>query len=290
MKRAGIYLLLTFLITWLLGIALLFNGGLESSFAPLIFDIVLLIPGGMVFVTRAVTKEGFKDPLLLPRFRQNWRYMLLAWLGTLAVVLLGFGAYFLVFSGQFDWQMTDAVNAYMEAYKDQGYTEDTIRQALYMQIVGVLYMPIFFNGLMCFCEELGFRGYLQTKLQEVYGLWQSVILTGIIWGIWYSPWIIMGYNYGTDYSLYPLGGCLAMIVYCVIVGIYLSWLKLKTNSIWPGAIASTMLNASATAYAYFMNTDDYNLFLGPCPTGLLGGLGFIAVAAVCMVQIRKMAR
>ncbi|SEK86248.1 CPBP family intramembrane glutamic endopeptidase [Carnobacterium iners] len=64
----------------------------------------------------------------------------------------------------------------------------------------LLNFPIFIIGGGL--EELGWRGYLQPKLEKIVSYFPSVIIVGIIWSIWHLPlWAIKG----TPQSAIPFG-------------------------------------------------------------------------------------
>lgn len=54
------------------------------------------------------------------------------------------------------------------------------------------------------------RAYLLPKLRMSLSDRAALIITGVIWGIWHLPVIVMGHNYGTDYWGYPWLGILTM--------------------------------------------------------------------------------
>ena len=56
---------------------------------------------------------------------------------------------------------------------------------------------------------MGWRGYLLQKLSKEYSVQKSIIISGIIWGIWHAPIIAMGHNYGTGYVGAPWLGIFA---------------------------------------------------------------------------------
>jgi membrane protease YdiL (CAAX protease family) len=61
--------------------------------------------------------------------------------------------------------------------------------------ISILYMflnlPLFIIGGGF--EEIGWRGYLQPKLEKVTGYLVSVLIVGVIWSIWHLPlWLISG--------------------------------------------------------------------------------------------------
>lgn len=61
--------------------------------------------------------------------------------------------------------------------------------------ISILYMflnlPLFIIGGGF--EEIGWRGYLQPKLEKVTGYLVSILIVGVIWSIWHLPlWLISG--------------------------------------------------------------------------------------------------
>ena len=102
------------------------------------------------------------------------------------------------------------------------------------------------------------------------------------------PLTIMGHNYGNGYSGYPVTGILAMCVFCTVLGIILSYVTIKTRSCIPAIMGHGMMNGFATIGIYFTSLDDpYNVFLGPAPTGLIGGMGFLVLAGVLLYLLHK---
>jgi membrane protease YdiL (CAAX protease family) len=95
-----------------------------------------------------------------------------------------------------------------------------------------------FNAIFTFGEEWGWRGFLLPKLLPL-GQWQALILTGVLWGLWHAPIVLLGY----DYPFHPKLGILLMTIFCLIFGIVLGWLRLATDSIWPAVIAHGAINA-----------------------------------------------
>lgn len=82
-------------------------------------------------------------------------------------------------------------------------------------------------------EELGWRGYLVRALLPL-GQPAAFLVSGILWGLWYAPLLVLGYNYP---DIPVVASFLMMICYCTVLGTLLSWLRLTSHSIWPAAIA-----------------------------------------------------
>jgi membrane protease YdiL (CAAX protease family) len=90
-------------------------------------------------------------------------------------------------------------------------------------LVQVISIPIAapLNGVLAFGEEVGWRGFLLPALRPV-GDWPAVLITGIVWGVWHSPIILLGYNFDRP----NLFGVFLMIVGAVAVGTFLGWLRI----------------------------------------------------------------
>src|SRR5690606_22827248 len=96
------------------------------------------------------------------------------------------------------------------------------------------------NGVLAFGEELAWRGWLTTALRPA-GVWPTLLITGVLWGLWHAPVILLGHNYGrTD-----AWGVLLMLGACVAWGLLFGGLRLGSRSLWPAVLAHGSLNASA---------------------------------------------
>lgn len=290
MKKIGIFLGLTFTLTWIMTFGLMSAGGYSNSNAGLILLLCMLTPGISVIITTLVTKENFRDVWFKPNFKGNIKYYIIGWLGP--VILIAFGAliYYLIFPSHFDSNMTEAVNMFKERLGTLGQVipgDSQIKFILLSQIVISLALAPILNFITCLGEELGWRGYLLPNLCKKYSPIISTLITGVIWGIWHGPMVAMGHNYGLNYKIAPWGGILAMILFCIFVGSLLSYLSLKTKSALPATLGHAMVNGFASIGTLFLVTAKFNPFIGPIPVGIIGGIGFIIVGVLCFVQIAK---
>lgn len=121
---------------------------------------------------------------------------------------------------------------------------DKIAGSLGWQGVDRTFVPIFYFLLLATVgiitslgaalgEEIGWRGFLAPRLVGVAGFTAGSIVTGIIWASWHMP-LLLGadYNGGTEwwYSLL----CFSAMV--LGISIVMTWLRLKSGSLWPCAI------------------------------------------------------
>ena len=138
-----------------------------------------------------------------------------------------------------------------------------------------------FNGVFALGEEIGWRGWLLPSLIPL-GTWPALLLTGLLWGLWHSPLILLGYNFAQPNLL----GVTMMVGGCVFYGVLLGWLRLRTGSIWPSVFAHGAFNATAGFLALVIAVDSV---ADPVAVGPLGWVTMAAVivALVLTGQFRK---
>ena len=79
----------------------------------------------------------------------------------------------------------------------------------------------------------------------------ALLLSGLIWGLWHAPLTVMGHNYGVGYPGYPFMGIFAMCLFCIAMGIILSYVTIKTKSCIPAIMGHGTLNGFASAGLMF---------------------------------------
>lgn len=283
-KRVVLFVTLTFLTTWGLVFGLMLTKTPYGSVLCMsVFSLCMLLPALCSILTRLITREGFSDLYLKPRLKSGWPFYLAGLLGPSVLIAIGAAVYFLLFPRQFDPEMT----ALSQALAAQGAADVPVGTLLAVQILfgalagGIVNLPFALG------EELGWRGYLLPHLCKSMSYNRAIVVSGAIWGLWHAPMVAMGHNYGVDYPTAPWGGIGAMVVFCIVVGAFLSYLTVRSQSALPAALGHGALNALAAAPVYFMHPEGYNPFLGPTPVGLVGGIGFLAAAVFCMIKLAK---
>ncbi len=292
-KGILVYLAVTFILTYGVEIFVIMPmaGSININLAyaaQMMIAGVMFIPATGALITRFIMKEKLtKETMMLSiNLRGNLKYYGIAWFGVALMIIFGTVLYFLVFPNHFDKDM-----GYMRAVLEAGGQSADIlqaRQFMYVQIaVGILASP-FLNFVNCFGEEWGWRGYLLPKLQKCFPVVPALLINGLIWGLWHAPLTVIGRNYGTGDWGYPVTGILAMCLFCVVLGIIFSYVTIKTGSCFPAVLAHGTLNGFSAVGIYFTSLEDpYNVFLGPAPTGLVGGAGFILLAGVLLFLLYK---
>mgnify|MGYP001039774180 CR=1 FL=1 len=87
-------------------------------------------------------------------------------------------------------------------------------------------------------EELGWRGYMGPKLNELFGFYKGGLICGLIWALWHAPLFLTGYV-----STIPLWYQAPIyVLQMVVVSYTMSYLTLKSKSVWPAVFSHFLDN------------------------------------------------
>lgn len=293
LKRILIYIIITFALTWAYCLLIVYpiaNGetlsGVPAAATQLVVAAAMFLPAIGVLLTRLFTKEGLKAAWLKPNLRKNLKYYLLAWFGPGILTFAGMGIYFLLFPDQLDLSF-GYFTATLEA---AGAPMETLPMPagmlMLVQALQAFFLAPIMNFVTCFGEEWGWRGYLLPKMKNLLPTVPMLLLTGTIWGLWHAPLTIIGHNYGLGYWGFPFTGIAMMCVFCIVLGVFLSYVTLKTKSCIPAVLGHGAVNGIAAIGIYFTK-DGGNPFVGPAPTGIIGLIPFLMVAVIMAIRLRK---
>lgn len=297
-KRILLFLLITFGLSWGYAFGVVWPLAERANVADmsaipavavqLAVAAMMFFPAVGVVLTRLITREGFGNAWLRPHIRGNRRTYLLAWFGPGLLTLLGAALYFLLFPGAFDPEL----RYFRETLTALGADFSTLPISLPLLMViqglqGLLLAPAL-NFVTCFGEEWGWRGYLLPKMEKKLPAVPLLLVTGVIWGLWHAPITALGHNYGVGYPGFPWTGIAAMCGFCTMLGIFLSYLTLKTRSCIPAVLAHGAINGIA-ALGVYLTVDGGNPFVGPSPTGIVGAVPFLVVSLLCLAALVRSA-
>ena len=295
LKRILIYILVTFGLTWaycLLVVYPLANGeslsGVPALATQLLVAAAMFFPAIGVLLTRLITKEGFRNAWLKPNLKGNIKYYLLIWFGPGILTLLGAGLYFLVFPKNLDLTFSYFVATLESTGAPTEELPIPIGLLMLVQCMQALFLAPALNFVTCFGEEWGWRGYLLPKMSKQFSTVPTLLITGIIWGLWHAPLTVIGHNYGLGYWGFPFTGIAMMCLFCIVMGVILSYVTLKTKSCIPAILGHGAINGIAAIGIYFTH-DGGNPFVGPAPTGIIGMIPFLIVAVFMVIGLKKKA-
>lgn len=288
-KRIVIFLGITFFITYAycFGVVYPINNSANvrtelSGIVGLLITAVMFFPSVGVLLTRLITKEGFKNSWICLNVNKHIKTCLLAYFGPSILTFLGVIIYFVIFPSHFDPEFGFIVTA-LEA---SGTSAEAYPMPLFMLVISQALTGVFFgpamNFITCFGEEWGWRGYLLPKMSEKLPPIPMLLITGVIWGLWHAPLTAIGHNYGVGYPGFPFAGIAMMCFFCIVMGVFLSYVSLKTKSCLPAVFGHGAINSIAAIGMYFTK-DGGNPFVGPAPTGIVGAIPFIVVAVIMLI-------
>lgn len=107
---------------------------------------------------------------------------------------------------------------------------------LYFMVVGTI--GVIQNCATTLGEDIGWRGFLVPELAKRFSFTATAVVSAVIWALWHVPIIVFaGYKMGTGgFGLAVVSG--HMIGLCFV----LTWLRLKSGSLWPGVILHAWSN------------------------------------------------
>ena len=244
-KRLGYYVLFSFLLVWVPTIFFLLSGGsYESGAMNFILTYSMLCPTFAVLLTRFLTQEGYGADgrgflvLGMDFSHGKWKWYVFAILIPIIYMDLGAAIFYAVFPKAFNPEM-------LEVY---GVTETTIWMYPIAGITSTVMVSIGALG-----EEIGWRGYMMPKLEEVFGLKKALLIGGVIWGSWHYPAICAGHNFGTGYWGEPWSGFLVFTIFTIFVGAVLTLVTKQTNSVWPAAFLHAVNNSGANMLSAYLD-------------------------------------
>lgn len=218
------FLIITFTLTYLLEFAIISQGisPIVKGFGQYVVALAMWIPGiAALFTVKFITKEPLK--ILNIKFGKVKPYIISALVIPFCFLLI-YGITWISGCGKPDWYL----NHFLDAFSSSNITVPELPHPSIiwsgMFFTTMIFAPIL-NGIFGFGEELGWRGFLLTKLMPL-GKWKAYTILGIVWGLWHMPLIVSGFVYPG----YPLLGVIMFSVLLFCFGIYMNELFLKHQS------------------------------------------------------------
>lgn len=111
-------------------------------------------------------------------------------------------------------------------------------------------------------EEIGWRGYLTSKLSEKYSILISSLIVGVIWALWHLPMYfipgVIQYEISQKIGFLPI--FLMYSIFVIASSIVLSWIFFISNkNLW----LPVLLHGSVNTFAWLFAYDDLELYGGP---------------------------
>lgn len=282
-KRAMIYLAFVY--------GFVFGSWILSSVLPdpfskipysVLFSFFSFFPLLSSIFTRIITRDK-SSWLMKPNFRKNWRLYLISAFVPGILIFGGAVLFFKIFPNHLDLSAKRLV----ETYSRFGFPSNlphTIYSIIRIGIVGILISPFIIPvAIFAFGEEVGWRGYLLPILMKLMDKQKAILLNSVLWGLCHAPLIYFGFNYGLGYWFAPYSGILMMTLVCVVLGIWLSYVTIKSKSVIPASILHGSVNVIGE-WPALVTIPGISTLLGPNPTGIIGMIGLL-IGAIILLKV-----
>ena len=267
------FIFLICILSWIIaGVAIFaFDLRVTSGMTYAIFAAAyMFIPAICAIILQAINKEKLFRNVYIS-FRLNWWFLIAGIIPVIyTFITLGINILFpnVSFSSSYEGLIASLPADQAEAAIEQ-LTRFSPIVNLLITVGSAVFAGYTINALFAFGEELGWRGYLLRELANKKFLVVSLI-TGIVWGLWHFPLILIGHNY----PQYPVIGVGMMTVWCILLSPVMTYIVIKSKSVITAAIFHGVLNAIAGIGVLYL-VGGNNL-----TNGVTGLAGFIALFSV----------
>jgi CAAX protease family protein len=196
-------------------------------------SVLMFMPAVSSIIARLALREGVADVSFRLGGRRGLKALLVALLLPTGIGLLAYGTGWITGLTPFT---VPPIGPFRQLLPAHGVSPTLLFlvSLLLTMTYGTLYsIPLTFG------EELGWRGYMLTRLIDA-GLPKPILLSGLIWGVWHVPLIVAG--------LYIAGPFLVPSIVLFVIniaafGYVFARLRLATGSIWPCVLLHASWNA-----------------------------------------------
>ena len=222
-RRALLYILVVLGVSFAVEAYMIISAGGLRAFGGYGAYVIMWIPGVLSLVFRLAGREGFRDV--------GWRLR--------PVRYLGWGYLIPAACGLTTYGLAWAAGAVSFAPPSRVLEAGGSPVMIWLVTAGVnATLGVLLASLLSLGEELGWRGYLVTRLVEGRVPF-PLALSGVVWGVWHLPMVLFG-DYATS-ELPWLSGLQFMAV-VTLAGVLLGWLRLASGSVWTAVVAHSAHN------------------------------------------------
>lgn len=287
-KRIFVYLALVFCVYYGLGLIaiLLPDSAGNAVYSFLSFPVIFMgTPALSVFLTRRIT--GDKSVIAYSaKVWKNKKAALFSMVVPTVFILVGAVLFYLIFPNDLDYSGDYIIQAFGSsgAPSEISFTVPSLLIiGMVVCIISAFCVPSWFIALG---EDIGWQGYLLPMLCKKMTTRQAVLLNGILWGVAHAPLIYFGMNFGLNYAGAPYSGIAMMTLFCMTIGVYMSYVTLKTNNCMYASIIHGAVNIIGET-PIFISLSTQSVLLGPNPSGIIGMSVLLIGAVILLFKLPK---
>ncbi len=187
-------------------------------------------PAIATLVTRLVRREDFLDI----SFRFEGKKMPEALLSAFLVpALVGLTAYGLAWTAG----VTSLVHFHASSSLSGFLSFFHVTALLPLRLVGTLLFLTVISAISATGEEIGWRGYMLTRLIDA-GIPNPILISGLIWSLWHWPLLLLA-----SHGPFVFIKAIIFLITITSLGCVSARLRLKTGSLWPSIVLHAAWNS-----------------------------------------------
>lgn len=155
--------------------------------------------------------------------------MFVAWVYPIFVGLVAYGVAWATHLAQFQAPLSPRSHLYV----------NSVKLNLLASLLASATLGTVLSCLTAFGEEVGWRGYMPTRLVTA-GVPKPVLISGLIWALWHVPLILSG-QYGAGSR--PRLSATLFVIGVIADGYLAAFLRLQWGSVWPAVVMHGAWNA-----------------------------------------------
>lgn len=240
-------------------------------------------PAIAVLITRKLIKDT-KPLNFSPKFLKDKKALAFSALLPSAAIFFCAILFYIVFPDDLDFKGTFISENFAQYGVPANIEFDVVSMltmGLIVYVISAIIVPYWFISLG---EDIGWQGYMLPMLCEKMPVRCAVVLNGALWGLGHAPLIYWGFNYGTDYMSAPFGGIVVMTVFCMVVGVWMSYITFRTKNCMYAGVIHGSVNLIGEVPIWLSLSTQSTLF-GPNPTGIIGMSVLLIGAMVLLIKM-----
>jgi membrane protease YdiL (CAAX protease family) len=244
-----------------------------NLYSQIVILVAMFMPAvSAIFTHKFILKKPFGE--LGFRFGP-WRAYLKAYLLIVGVFAVNYAITWIFFL-----KPDLTLNSFLSQYGNLTLPIPALQMILIFALITYFAAPIA-NLVPSLGEEIGWRGFLLPNLEPL-GRTKAAIISGLIWGLWHTPMILLlGFFYGQQFWL----GAVLHLALVTSLGVWMGYIWFETRSTVLAAFIHATFNANAYGFWAMIFVSDNKLLIGA--GGLINVLLLVMVAAVTIKKLHK---
>ncbi|MDN5724978.1 MAG: CPBP family intramembrane metalloprotease [Propionibacteriales bacterium] len=283
LRHIVVFVVLAYALFWLISLPLWLDPqGLAAPYARPLMAAGMFSPALAAAAVTLLQRRSLLDGLGLRSSSGVRRIITMSLAGVVIVIVVVALSWLLagyLGVGRFDLSMPGADLLLAGVPADKLPAGMTPQTAFWVQLGSGLVAGATINAVFGAGEEMGWRGWFVPALLPL-GRVPAMVIAGVVWGGWHAPIMLLGYNYPGAPRPLAMG---LMLIFTTLFGTLLAWLRIRSDSIVPAAIAHGVLNAIVGFTFVFAAGGDLDWALAS-PMGMIGFIVLLPVAAALLRQ------